>query len=327
MSRRSVLRCEPHEQKLLGWDADAMKEAISFREIDGLTDLVYKRLLSKPGMSIPPMGIARTLSNDVSVNGVQPEPSQVTNDLTVSTTPNPTAISLSNIQASKTGSKRTGVVAECDETTEYNTLIDDLDEYLQALGLDPLTEEEAQYTKKLQRFDTNSVDSRPLLLEASRAETPDLSITLQSRDEGPSQLGSELVTEKPTSHGSGDTSRRQPKPHRRGRFSVPFDFKVDPLSAMGLAASILTLVSLATKLARTTAHTYGAFGMSSNKLIFLSRALTHYSAILEAISEILRFSRAETQQDLGLPILYESQALLEDDGFTKANAFDYAAIA
>ena len=173
---------EPHEQKLLGWDANAMNEAISFREIEGLTDLVYKRLLSKPGISIPPMGIARTLLNDVSVNRVQPEPSQITNDLTVSTTPDLTA-TLYNIQASKTGSNRRDVVGKCDETTEYNTWIDNLDEYLQALGLDPLTEDEARNTKRLQRFNMMSVDSSPLLLEASIAETPDLSTTLQSRDD------------------------------------------------------------------------------------------------------------------------------------------------
>lgn len=312
LSWGSVPRHEPHGQKLLGWDVDPMHEMIFNRAVGGLTDLVYKRLLSKPGIYIPPVGTARTLPDDASINQTQPELPQVARDLMYSAAPNSTTIPFSDIQAPDAGLKRTEVIGKFRETTEYHPLADDLDEYLQALGLDPLTEAEAQYTKEMEGLVMNRVDSRPLFLDAPRVETPVLSTTLQPRDEGLSHPWCELATEKPTSQGSGDTSERQSDSRRRGRFSIPFDFKVDPLSVVGLAASILTMVSRAAKLSRTTAHTYGTFGISSDKLFFLSRSLYQYSNLLEAASDILLISRAGALQRMGETILHESQTILEE---------------
>ncbi|KAF5013001.1 hypothetical protein FDECE_948 [Fusarium decemcellulare] len=309
LSRERGRALEFRKEKLLGWDTDPMYSAIFHHGVENITELVYERLLRKPALPIQyEAGRVHTLADDGVVNQSMPQIDQAIADSTNLALFKPPEATFSSVAALDSTSRQPPVARSGWETTGRNTLTDDLNEYLQAFGLDPLTEREVQYTKSLDRMAIEEGRAVALLPGASTSEPSNLSMSPQRENRQQSGHKWPEPTETyPTNEASASTQDNDSTSRSKGKSSFPFDFNFDPLS---IASNVIAMASLAAKLSRATRRATIMFGVSREEMHRLAMALSQFSSLLKESYDIISFSRGERLSDLMDSVFSDSQDTL-----------------
>ena len=289
LALRSMRSPMPHGS-MLSWDSNPMLDRLFYHKVDYMTDLVYGRLLTRPGLSLAEKGTVHTLPDDVHMELARSQLPLITEEAASPTVPASTGGEFSDIEQPRVGFDRPTI-----RETETTTLVDGLNEYLRELNLDPLSVQEAEFTNQMQHQGAGVHKFHGLLTDSPGPE----------ESKGPS-----TTTGPAKGDGSGSSKT---KSRTNGRFSrsFNFDFGIDPFSALGLAANIVQIISLSARIASSVRQVYDSAPKSP--LVDLSRRLMQYSRLLQTASEIIRSSVTANQlQELGWEILSDSKEVLDE---------------
>ncbi|KAJ3545950.1 hypothetical protein NM208_g2243 [Fusarium decemcellulare] len=303
---------EFRKEKLLGWDSDPMYSVMFHRGVENITELVYERLLRKPALPIQyEAGRVHTLADDGVFNQSVPQIDQAIAGSTNLAILKPPEATSSRAAAPDSSSRRPPVAHAGWETTGRNALTDDLNEYLQAFGLDPLTEREAQYTKSLDRMAIEDSRAVALLPGVSASESSNLSMSPQFGDRQQSgHIWPEPTEANSASEASAGVGGNDSTSGQKGKSSFPFDFNFDPVSSMGIAAQVISMASYAAELSRAARKKYLMFGVSNEEMDHLSSSLSQYSDLLRECYDIICFSTDERLSISGYSVFDDSQHTL-----------------
>ncbi|KAN0093540.1 hypothetical protein V8E51_016724 [Hyaloscypha variabilis] len=279
LSRRTY-QSTHHMQYNLDWNPNLMDEKNLFRRVDNLTDLVYERLLSRPGILPLSHGKINTLPDDYIVKIVPPQLDSFRED----EAPQATADSME----APFLSRQEPIEGFGTEESNYSTLASEINEYLLSMKLDQLSEQEMEYVSR------SISGSHQLLMDQPMKQTTE-------------------------SHRQGhDDASGQPQPSNAKRSSHPntrFRSSKKPSRSfghepIGLATGFLQMVGQTAKI---------SFNLTSfnrvapRELEALSKKLIQYSGILEAAAEVVHYSMHTGElQQLGWEILSDSKKTMKE---------------
>ena len=293
-----------------------MRNIVLHQEVDYITEIVYGRLLRRPGIPIQLAGTARTLDDGVSIDQVFPPPSQETYGSIDLEAPKSLETASSNTAVSHLASSGSGAVTTDRTAVGYNALSDDLDDYFQTLGLKSLTEEERQYFNSIDgTFSEGRSTPMPLL---------DFPTSGARRLSTSSQHGNNEQPAYSTTPGPGTKQRagKQSSGHQQKSSNsrqttksfFPNTSNTSAPDSLDIAASIAAMVSYAAMLSRNSERAYAVYGPSGYDLVALSRSLSQFSCLLIHISTIIfsSSSRDEELRSLGNQIQQDAQEILRE---------------
>ncbi|KAI7968555.1 hypothetical protein EIK77_006574 [Talaromyces pinophilus] len=262
-----------HKQGYLDWKYNMINSLDMHERVDNITDLVYERLLTRrPGLLLADHGRIYTLSDNVS-------------SPTLDTVPDRHTLPSSGHSDEVPGldQQHVQLAHERTHSVQQGSLAGELDEYLRSLGLEELSEWEAEYVDQIssQRFLLNGPEE-----EFSESETGN------RRDQPqPSRL---------------DGKNGQRSKFRRRMPS--FGFSTNALGGALLAISIVQLIDSAAKTSFDIMKSKNAY----KELVMLSRRIRQYSSILETATNVICTSMSAGQQKLGWDIIRQSQAAMSE---------------
>ncbi|KUL87842.1 hypothetical protein ZTR_03172 [Talaromyces verruculosus] len=262
-----------HKQGYLDWKYNMINSLDMHERVDNITDLVYEHLLTRrPGLLLADHGRIYTLSDNVS-------------SPTLDTIPDPHTLLSSGHSDEVPGldQQHVQLAHERTHSVQEGSLAGELDEYLRSLGLEELSEWEAEYV--------DQISSQRFLLN------------------GPEEDFSESETE--NHRDQPQPSRLDDKKGQRSKFRrrMPsFGFSTNALGGASLAISIAQLIDSAARTSFYIMKSKNAY----KELVMLSRRIHQYSSILETATNVICTSMSAGQQKLGWDIIRQSQAAMSE---------------
>jgi hypothetical protein len=271
-----------------------MDGGFQFRKIEDLTDLVYERLLSRPGITGPLKisGRVNTLPDNFSLHASLREPHSnpegrelqyAVESKQISTPP--------QLESGATENESGG------EESNPNTLEDEINEYLVSMNLEELSDQEREY------INLGTSASGLLLLEAPRDGD------VGGEDHGQNQTSSPSEPER--------NSRSKSKTERFSSSKNPFKSfgsGIDTLTAFALAANVIQFAEFATQIAFKLSNISRSSSEMPQEVYVLVKQITQYSRIMQIAGQIIRTSMLGPQDELpalGMDILSDSQRTME----------------
>lgn len=257
---RLAYRSTPGVQGYLDRNSNPMNEPDYF--VEALTDLVYKRLLTRPNMPLQNRGTVHTLpdSDTVEISHTQlhsmPEERnfQQAADWTEQ-----------NLPSQKEAKAQAG-------KSNHNTIASDINEYLRSMNLDELSHQDREYLSQ------NNSGTRQLLIDGPSGETA------EAHDQNYDDISGRWP--KPSDAQESSRQRSNFRPSRNP--SSHFDFET-LCASLELVASIKQLVDLCAKASFSFMH---IFTIAPRKLLVLSGRIMQYSELLQAAAEVICTSKA-----------------------------------
>lgn len=267
-----------HKQGYLDWKYNMINSLDMHERVDNITDIVYERLLTRrPGLLLADHGRIYTLSDNVS-------------SPTLDTIPDRHTLPSSGLSDEVPGldQQHVQLAHERTHSVQQGSLAGELDEYLRSLGLEELSEWEAEYVDQIssQRFLLNGPEEKSSESESSESETEN------HRDQPQLSML--------------DGKNGQRSKFRRRMPS--FGFSTNALGGASLAISIAQLIDSAAKTSFYIMKSKNAY----KELVTLSRRIRQYSSILETATNVICTSMSAGQQKLGWDIIRQSQAAMSE---------------
>lgn len=268
----------------IGWNSEPSDSSLSILQIEGIADVIYERLLTRPGIPLQARGTARTLPDGVDIAALGlGSPHEAALQLTRSSArPTPPQIEEANPSLTDGPAQLPGV---------DNPLVGGLNSYLQDINLDVLSEEETEYAN------IGSDGSIPALIGASGHDSAEIS----------SAAG--------TSSNQHQTNRRSETRGRRVLLGVepPMDHFTTK-ETIFITTGTLVLVSVSAELFMRFSMIHGKLsGVSREESYILSRRFAQYASVFRILAEFIHDSAPTgASQNLCSKIIDDSRQLLDN---------------
>ncbi|KAK2030005.1 hypothetical protein LX32DRAFT_337445 [Colletotrichum zoysiae] len=260
------------------WNRGGVDRTLMLRRVETITDLVYERLLIRGGISVEMQGRVYTLPEQVMTSHDEAHLSTVAQ---LQPLP-PTAIHASTF-AGDTQPTLENTAKVQSGRVSASSAVGGINEYLRSLNLVELSEEETGYVE----------DADP----TSRLPLP----------------GTEVPDSEREPHNPKDRASSGSQPRAENRTSKVSSFVPDAFESLGLAVSVLQMVTLAVELSSRSSRIYYGARKALVEFGRLSRLLHQYSTLLHAAFEVIRSSMpAGELQNLGWQIIGDSQSTARD---------------
>ncbi|KAJ5860728.1 uncharacterized protein N7529_008038 [Penicillium soppii] len=257
----------------------------SYRQVYDLTNIVYKRLLTRPAIQLP--GRVNTLpddSNDIILS--MPFDSMQREN-------GPPSTSHSSEQQSTNRHDPLEVQGTSALYNAQQSLADDIDEYLTSMKLDKLSWEERVHVEQNDQLHPYPPPSVPL-----RQST-------MTHMLGLGNVVDSLQPDRNQSSSSDEPWSRYDTKAKASRFP-----RLDPLSGV---ASILGFYALAAELSLNLSNIFRDTNGECKEVRLLSQRLRQYSELLRsALSVITAMSFSEELRAAGTSILHENECLMKE---------------
>lgn len=256
-----------------------------FRQVDDLTNIVYKRLLTRPAIQLP--GRVNTLPDN-------------SNDI-ISSTPFD-SIQRDNLQPSTSHSPDRQLTNREEpfeiQGTSANhsaqqSLADDIDEYLTSMNLDKLSREERVYVEQNDELHPH----------------PPLSGTMRQRTR-PQILALSNVIDSLQPYQDQTSSSNEPYSRYDTKAKASKFPRLDPLSA---TASIIGFYALAAEFSLNLSNIFRDTNGECKEVRLLSKRLGRYSELLRSACDVITgISFSEELREGGTSILHDNECLMKD---------------
>lgn len=271
-----------HNQGYLNWNYN-MASLDMLERVDNIADLVYERLLTKrSGLLLADHGKVHTLPDNVSSSTLD----TISHRHTLPSTGHSDEVSVRNKQHVRSAHEQT-------HSAHQETLESEINEYLRSLGLEELSEQEAAQV--------NQISSQRFLLNGPEEPSEPLPQSTENNRDQPQPSGSD------GQKGQTSKSRHRLPPFIRHRMPS-FEFPMDALNGISLAIRITQLMDSAAKTSFDLMRTRS----SIKEFAMLSRRIRQFSDILETARSVICTSMSAEQQRLGLDIIQQSQAAINE---------------
>lgn len=264
----------------IGWNSEPSDSSLSIRQVEGIADVIYERLLTRPGIPLQPRGTARTLPDgiDIAALGLRTPHEAVLPLTRNSARPAPPQIEDTNSSLT-------------DDHAEKLPKVNDLNSYLQDINLDVLSEEEIEYAN------IGSDGPIPTLISASGHDAAEISSAA-----GPGS-------------NQHQTNRRSETRGRRVLLGV--EPPIDPFTTTGIifmTSRTLGLVNVSTGLFMRFSMIHGKLsGVSREESYILSRRFAHYASVFQILAKFIHDSAPTgASQNLCYRIINDSRHMLDN---------------
>ncbi|KAH8691163.1 hypothetical protein BGW36DRAFT_438671 [Talaromyces proteolyticus] len=133
-----------HKQGYLDWNYIQIDSVDMLDRVDDITDLVYKSLLARSGLSLTNHGRVHTLPDDASMSVSYPQLETLSDGRTPPFTDHSNEFPILNQQDIELTNKRT-------YSGHQDTLVSEINEYLRSLSLEELSEQEAEHVNQIEK--------------------------------------------------------------------------------------------------------------------------------------------------------------------------------
>ncbi|PVH83602.1 hypothetical protein DL98DRAFT_486446 [Cadophora sp. DSE1049] len=272
----------------LEWNRSPILGIDQLLGVDHLADIVYERLLTRPGMPLESHGRIFTLPEDFESRS----PSKQLPSPPVKK-PSQSAVGAQKQRLLGEKEVENGEVPPGPEGRSDNTLADEINEYLHSLNLDGVSEQDVEHLSQ------NVHLAPPLLIEGPPPKST------KSPNRAYIEPNEQPLPSKPRESTS-----------RKARFSSskksynPSGF--DPLDGLGLAANISSLVDTSAKIAFNIRGAYRSASGAPQELEILSKRVAQYSSLLQSTEAVIRTALPDNLRNMGWDILQDSTEIMNE---------------
>jgi len=276
-------------QNQLEWNRSPSLSIDQFHGVDHLADIVYERLLTRPGMPLESYGRIFTLPDDFESKRPQRQLPSTLVKTALQSVVGTTEQRLLGQEEFANGE----IFPEIEEESD-NTLADEINEYLLSMNLDGLSEQDVEY------LDQNT------------------NVTLLSHIEGPPGESTGFPNQtyvdpseqpRPSKPRESTIHKARFRSSRRSSISSGFG----PMEGLGLAANMVSFVDMATKISFNIMAIYRSASGAHPELLALSRRVIQYSGLLKITAEVIRTAvPASELQNMGWEVLNDSTKAIDE---------------
>ncbi|KAJ6050220.1 uncharacterized protein N7446_005540 [Penicillium canescens] len=256
-----------------------------FRQVDDLTNIVYKRLLTRPAIQLA--GRVNTLpDNPNDIISSTPFDSMQRDNL-------PSSTSHSRERQLATGEEPLEIQGTSAKHSAQQSLADEIDEYLTSMKLDKLSREERVYVEQNDQLHPH----------------PPLSGAMQQRTR-PQILGLSNVIDSLQPYQDQTSGSNEPYSRYDTKAKASKSPRLDPLSA---AASIIGFYASAAEFSLKLSNIFRDMNGECKEVRLLSQRLGQYSELLQsACGVVTAMSFSEELRGAGTSILHDNECLTKD---------------
>jgi hypothetical protein len=276
-------------QNQLDWNRLSSLSIDQFHGVDHLADIVYERLLTRPGMPLESYGRTFTLPDDFESKRPQRQ---------LPSTPVKSALQsvVGTTEQRFLGQEEfaNGEIFPQIEEGSDNTLADEINEYLLSMNLDELSEQDVEY------LDQNTNVSPQLHIEGPPGESTGLPNQAYI---DPSEQPQPSKPRESTTHEARFRSSKKST-------NLP---GLSALDGLGLAAGMISFVDVAAKISFNIMGAYHSRSGAPLELLALSRRVIQFSGLLKITAEVIRTAMpAGELQDMGWEVLKDSTEAMDE---------------